>query len=888
MPSFNGIRRLLRIRTTPRSIMRDVDDEMRFHLQMRIEDLMRNGHSRDDAERRATREFGDVAAARTELASIDRRTARRGQWREWFASLGQDVRFALRGLRARPAFTSTILITLALGIGANAAIFSVVNAVLLRPLPYARPDRLVHLWETFESKVESRSEASYPDYLDWRARNKTFADLAGYYGSGFIFGGSQPLTVRGARVTANFFDVLGVHPVIGRTFTTGEDAVGAPRVVLLTYGFWERQFGADRNVVGRSVTLDGGAVTIVGVLPKEFVFGGRGAGAELWAPIDRPAPTREARGNHWLNVVGRLQDGAGLQAVRTDMSGVMRALAVEFPRSNRGRDSQVVPLQDELVGSVRPILILLYGAVVVVLLVACVNVANLLLIRGADRQREIAVRVALGAGRGRLLRQLLTESLLLSVCGGLLGLVVAQGAVRFIVGLVPARQAAAIPGLLTAGLDARVVAYAALISLAAGLGFGMVPAFRATKSALHDALKNAGRGAIGGAGRLRDMLVIGELALTVILMSGALLFGRSLMSLLSINPGFRSAQIVTATVVLPASQYTTPPSMIAFFQRFSARLRQEPGVEGVGFTSRMPLDFGNSLGFRIAGQPEPSPEQTPTASYRSVTPDYFQTLGIPLVAGRSFGAGDDASSPNVGVVNRAFVAAYLGKLDPIGQLLTIRNDTVRIVGVVGDVPIGNLEDKIPPTLYLTFPQNPQMAMAIAIRTKSDAAQMAPIIRRALADIEPAGALTPVTSMDDLLGQSPSIFMRRFPLFLVGAFAITALLLAVIGIYGVVSYSVAQRMREMGIRMALGAQPRNLMTLVMRHGGFMAGAGIAVGVVAAILLGRFADKLLYGVRPSDPLTYMTVAVVLAVVAIGATILPARRATRVDPATALRTD
>ncbi|MEP6495482.1 MAG: ABC transporter permease [bacterium] len=888
MAAFKGIRRLLRIRSTPRSILREVDDEVRFHLQMRIEDLMRQGHSPDDARAGATREFGDLSAARSELASIDRRTARKGEWREWVASLGQDLRFSFRGLRARPAFTVTVLLTLALGIGANAAIFSVVNSVLLRPLPFARPDRLVHLWETYESKVDSRSEASYPDYVDWRARTKTFSDMAGYQGSGFIFGGSQPLTVRGARVTANFFDVLGVRPIVGRTFAVGEDAPGAARVVLLSYGFWQRQFGGDRNISGRSVTLDGGPVTIIGVLPKDFVFGGRAAGAELWAPIDRSAQTREVRGNHWLNVVARLRAGAGIQAARADMSSVMRALAVEFPRSNSGRDGQVVALHDELVGSVRPILILLYGAVVVVLLVACVNVANLLLIRGADRQREIAVRVALGAGRGRLVRQLLTESLLLSVCGGVLGLIVAQAGVRSIVGLVPARQALTIPGLMAAGLDTTVVTYALLTSLVAGLGFGIVPAFRSTKSALHDALKNAGRGSIGGASRLRDILVIGELALTVILMSGALLFGRSLLRLLSINPGFRSEQIVTTTVVLPGSQYSSDALTVAFFQRFAERIRELPGVESVGFTSKLPLDFGNSMGFRIVGQPEPSPENTPTASYRLVTPEYFRTLGIPLVKGRGIGGGDVARAPAVVVVNRAFVAAYMGAQDPVGQLLTSRNDTVHVVGVVGDVPIGNLEDKIPPTLYLSFAQTSENAMAMAIRTRLDAAQMAPALRRTLASMEPNAALTPVTTMDDLLGQSPSVFMRRFPLFLVGAFAITALLLAIVGVYGVVSYSVAQRMREMGIRTALGAPPRSLMVLVMRHGGAMAAVGIVVGVTAALGLGTFAEKLLFGVRANDPLTYLTVAAVLAAVAVGATLIPARRATRVDPATALRTD
>jgi putative ABC transport system permease protein len=781
-----------------------------------------------------------------------------------------------------------VLLTLALGIGSNAAIFSVVDAVLLRPLPYERSDRLVTLWETIDSKVESRSEASYPDYLDWRARSKVFSDMGGYHGAGFVFGAAQPITVSGAKVTANFFDLLGVHPVLGRTFSPGEDAVGAPRVVLLTYGFWERQFGGDHTVLGRSVTLNGAPYTVVGVLPNHFQLAGRQVGAELITPIDRGQPWREARGNHWINIVARMKDGATMDNVRQDMSSVMAALAREYPRSNAGRGSQVVALQDEMVGSVRPILLLLYGAVVVVLLVACVNVANLLLMRGADRQREIAVRIALGAGKARLVRQLLTESVLLSVCGGLLGLLVAQAGVHSLLGLIPASQARTIPALATAGLSLRAVAYAMIVSLIAGVGFGIVPALRMTKAALNAALKNAGRGAIGGGSRLRDTLVVSELALTVVLMSGALLFGRSLLRLLSIDPGFRADQIITATVVLPGNQYPDARSLISVFQRYTDRLRALPGVDGVGLTSKLPLDYGNSMGFSIAGQPEPPDGEGPTASYRAVSPDYFRTMGIPIVRGRVIGAGDDANAPEVAVVNRALVKAYLGNRDPVGQLLLTRSDTIAIVGVVGDVPIGKIEEVIPPTMYVSFPRNTSPVMAVAIRTKGDVAQIAPLMRRTLSEVDGSAALTPVTAMSVVIADSPSVFMRRFPLYLVGAFALTALLLAVVGIYGVVSYSVAQRTREMGIRMALGAQPGNLVGLVLRHGGIMAAAGIAGGVLGALLLGRFAGSLLYGVQPNDPVTYASVAAVLSIVAVGATIIPARRATKVDPALALRSD
>jgi putative ABC transport system permease protein len=883
----HDFRRLPHVGPTRHSIERDVDDEMRFHIQARIEDLMRQGKSRGDAESTALREYGDLAAARSELASIDRRRARQGAWREWLGSLGQDIRFGIRGLRSRPAFTITVLLTIALGVGANAAIFSVVDSVLLRPLPFAQPNRLVHLWETYEGKVDQRSEASYPDYLDWRARNAVFSDLAGYHGGGFLLGSTQPSTVVGGKVTANFFDVLGVHAIVGRTFAANEDAVGAARVVLLTYGFWQREFGGDRTVAGRPITLDGAQATIVGVLPESFRFGLFGD-AQIVVPIDRAQGGRINRGNHWLKVVGRLRDGVELPAAGRNMSAIMHDLAKEYPPTNAGRDGLVVRLHDEMVGSVRPVLLLLYGAVVVVLLIACVNVANLLLIRGADRHREIAVRVALGAGKSRLIRQLLTESVLLAGCGGVLGLGVAKLGVQALLGILPARQMRGFPTLTAISLDSRIVVYALLVSLAAGVGFGIVPALRITRLALNDALRSAGRGAIGGGGRLRDGLVMGEIALTVILMSGALLFGRSLMRLLAVDPGFRAEHAVTTTVLLPPAKYNMAGPQLEFFHRFVDGVRQLPGVQSVGLVSKLPLDFGNSLGFEIVGRPESAPGYMPTASYRQVSTDYFRALGIPLVSGRVFGSGDDAKAPSVGVINRALASTYFHDQDPVGQGLIVGRDTLRVVGVVGDVPIGNIDDKIPPTLYLSFDKNPQTSMSVVTRTTADPVQVARAIRGVVSAIDPAAALTPASTMDELITQSPSVFTRRFPLYVVGAFALTALLLAVVGIYGVVSYSVAQRTREMGIRMALGAQPRSLLTLVMRQGGSMAAIGIIAGVVLAVTLGRFAEKLLYGVQSTDPLTYVCVVAVLAAVAVGATILPARRATRVDPARALRAD
>jgi len=883
-PSF---RRLPHAGATRGSIQRDVDDEMRFHIQTRIDDLMKQGNSRADAESTAVREYGDLAAARRELAAIDRRHARRGAWREWLASLGQDIRFGIRGLKSRPVFTITVLLTLALGIGANTAIFSIVDSVLLRPLPFAKPDRLVHLWETFDSKVDQRSEASFPDYLEWRSRNTVFSDLAGYHDAVFLVGGAQPTTVGGAKVTANFFDVLGVHPIAGRTFVAGEDAVGAPRVAVVTHGFWQREFGGDRSIVGRPIVLNGAPAIVVGVLPETFRFSLMDD-PQVIIPIDRSAQTRQTRDNHWLMVVARLRDGVTVHAATANMSAIMRDLARTYPPTNEGRDALAVPLRDELVGSARGVLFLVYGAVVVVLLIACVNVANLLLIRGADREREIAIRAALGAGKSRLVRQLVTEGLLLAICGGALGLFVGRLGVHALASVLPARPLQGFPPLTVASLDLRVLLYTLMVSVIAGVSFGVIPAFRTTKLALNGALRGGGRGMISGGSRLRDGLVSGEIAMTVVLLSGAMLFGRSLLRLLAVDPGFRVERMVTTSVALPAAHYSSGLGQADFFRRLVDGMRELPRVESVGLVSRLPLDFGSSLGFDIVGRPPSEPGQTPRASYRKVSGDYFHALGISIMRGRVFAATDDAKSPSVAVVNRALANAYFGGTDPVGQRLFLAGDTVRVVGVVGDVAIGNIGDRIPPTVYLAFDKFPQASMAVVVRTTAQAVQVGTALREVVAGIDARAAVTPVVTMEDLVAESPSVFMRRFPMFVVGVFALTALLLAIVGIYGVVSYSVAQRTREMGIRMALGAEPRTLVALVVRHGGIMAGVGISAGVISTLFVGRFAEKLLYGVQFTDPLTYACVSAVLAAVAVGATILPARRATRVDPALALRGD
>jgi putative ABC transport system permease protein len=880
-------RRLFRLAPTRRTVQREIDDEMQFHLQARIDDLVRSGHDRGAAEHIARREFGDVGAARAELVSIDRRRLGRIAVREWLSSLGQDVRFALRGLRARPGFSLTILLTLALGIGANAAIFSVVDAVLLRQLPFANPERLVHLWEYSSHTVDGRSEASYPDYLAWRERNRVFSDIGGYQNARFLVGADEPVAVNGTKVTWNFFNVLGVRPIVGRTFVAGEDDVGAAAVIMITSGLWERQFGRDPAIAGKHVMVDGAPATIIGVLPPEFHF--RDASSDVWRPIDRRASVRTQRGNHWLNVVGRLRTGVSVNQARRDMSSIMRELAREFPPTNATRDAEVVPLRDELVGSVRPLVLVLYGAVAVMLLVACVNVANLLLMRGTDRSREIAVRAALGAGRGRLMRQFMTESVLLGVLGGAAGLLVARIGLSELLRGMPAARLSTIPGLTAARVDGAVILYGLLLSIVAALAFGALPALRATRADAYGTLRHGGRGASRAGGTLRDWLVAAEIALTVTLVCGAALFARSLINLMSIEPGFRTDHLITARVLLPDAQYTAPRRIVQFYQRLGQNLHETSAVQAVGLSTKLPLDVGNTLTFAIAGRPEPLPGQAPNASYRMVNPEYFSALGIPIVEGRAFTAGDDSAAPPVVVINRALAARDFPGEDPVGHSLIGFSDTpARIVGVVGDVPIGSLEERIPPTMYFSFAWSPQASMHVAVRVHGDPDAMIPVLRNAVRAADPQATINQAASMDDLLEQSPSVFMRRFPLMLISVFAIVTLVLAMIGVYGVIDYSVAQRTREMGIRMALGAPSRSVVSLVMRQGLRVAGAGVVAGIAAAVLLGRFVSGLLYGVGAHDPAMLAAAALMIGIAAIAATLLPARRATRVDPVVALRAD
>ena len=801
----------------------------------------------------------------------------------------QDLRHSARGLTKRPGFTVAVVATIALGVGANAAIFSVVEAALLRPLPYAEPDRLVHLW--FERALREgggRLEASYPDFLDIRERATTLEGVAGYHTNrATLATGDAALVLPAAKVTANFFDLLGVTPLAGRRFEEGEDGVGASPVVIITHGLWQRAFGGDRSAVGRIVQLDGVPFTIVGILPPGFQFAAS-ASAEVWAPLDRSAAMRERRGTHWLKAIGRLRDGATAESAQRELASIMATLSQQYPETNAGKIVETIPLRDELMGVVRPLVIVLYGAVAFVLLVACGNVANLLLMRGASRQRELGIRAALGAERGRITRQLLTESGVLTLVGGLLGIAVAHFAIQALVAAIPPEQARAFPYLRDVGINGGVLGYTLVVTLIAGLVSGLVPALRASRGDLANTLRPTGASSGGSHRRLRDGLVIAELAMTVVLVTGAAMFAKSLARLLAVDTGIRAEGVLTMMIPLPRRQYTDNDVTRQFYQRLEQQVAALPGVTSVGLTSKLPLDWGNSTSFAVVGDPPPAAGAAPSASFRVVNPEYFQTLGIPFLQGRTFNTGEDATNPVV-IVNQALARKAFGDRDPLGQQLALGpTSTVRIIGIVGDVTIGKLEDEIPPTMYFSYLQSMDATMRLAVRTSGDPYSLVTPIRRIITELDPGVGVYQVYTMDDFIGQSQSVFLRQYPLVLIGSFAAVALRLSLVGTYGVISYSVTQRLRELGIRIALGAQAGSISWLVLRHAGVLAALGIAIGVALTIALSRFAASLMYGVEPTDAAVFASVACVLGAMALVAALIPARRATRIDPLVALKAE
>jgi predicted permease len=807
-------------------------------------------------------------------------------------TLLKDVRFAARGLWKRPGFTAVAVVTLALGIGANTAIFTVIDAALLRSLPYRDPARLVHLWETKRSRDFERREASYPDFLDWRAQSAdVFEGVAGYAPRQFTLAlEGEAARARGATVTANFFDLLGVRAEAGRTFVAGEDEPGAAPAAVLGHGLWLRRFGGDRAVVGRKVALDGEPFTVVGVLPADFQFARLGE-TEVWTSLAVSPQVASRRYMHWLQVVARLKEGVDTEAAGAALSAVAARIESEDPGAHAGVGLRVVGLQEEFVGPVRPVLLVLLGAVGFVLLIACTNVANLLLARSASRRREMAIRAALGASRWRVVRQLLTESVLLSMAGGAAGLVLALWGVDLLVAAIPPAQLAQMPYLRGLSLDADVLLFAFGLSLLTGVLFGLTPALASTRTDLQESLKEGGRSSGSRASaRLRDLLVVSEVALALVLLVGAGLLLKSLAVMLKVDPGFDARGLLTMRVALPPARYAEDAQAARFYEELLRRVSQLPGVRGAAATSNLPLAGDGGTGTpQVFGRATPASELT-EAHLRTVSANYFEVMGIPVAGGRAFGPRDTSDAPRVLLVNKTFAERVFPGEDPVGRRLTFRFTGERqfeIVGVVGDEKVTSLDARTTPVVYFHNQQDADSSAALVLRAEgADPLALAGAVREAARGVDPEVPVFAVQTLEQMVSGTRATFVRRYPAYLTGVFACVALLLALVGIYGVVSYAVTQRTREIAVRVALGARGRDVLRLVLRHGLGLALAGVAAGTLGALALTRLIEGLLFGVSAADPAVYTLVGLLLVGVALLACLGPARRATKVDPMVALR--
>ena len=845
-------------------------EEMRLHLEQRTDDFVATGLSREEARFAAQREFGGVEQLK-EIARDEHGWA-------WLDALGRDLRFGLRMLRKQPGFTVVAVLTLALGIGATTAIFSVVNSVLLRPLDYPRSSELVVL--SLRSPRGAQSGATPASFLAWVREARGFTALAAWvYGPYNLTGEGEPRRVFAQRVTTAYFGILQTTPALGRDFQPGEDQPGKDNVVILSHDLWLSQFGGRASVIGQSIRLDERRCTIIGVMPDTYQFDRR---ADLYTPCVLNL-SRNSAGQALL-VLGRLKPDVSLAQAREEMNRINRRPTPNTPAEQALSSVRIQPLLQAKVGGVQPLLLVLLGAVTFLLLIACVNVANLLLARASTRHREIAVRVVLGAGRGRIVRQLLSESLLIAVLGGALGVLVGYVGMRALVALAPE----GLPRLEEVSMDGPVLVFACLLALGTGVAFGLIPALEASGVNAAETLKDGGHGPSDAPRRhrRRSLLVVLEVGLALMLLAGAGLVGRSLLRLEQFDPGFRAPNIYMSNIALIPQKYASESQRTAFVEHAIANILRVPGIQAVAFTNHtLPTMGMGGTFFTIEGRP-PGPVELPPAYYYAVTPGYFQMLHIPLVRGRLFTAADQAGAPRVALINQNLARQYFPDVNPIGQRISVGNgpDSWRqIVGIVRDVAQnGGLQMRA--QVYEPYAQNPSHSTSFIVRTDLPAGQVQPAVAAAIHAVDPD---IPTGPLYAIFGQPTlNVLVTRFMTFLLGVFAVTALFLAAIGVYGVMNYAVSRRTGEIGIRMALGAQRRDVLWMILREGAGMVGAGLLLGLVGAIAVSGTLEWLLFEVSPRDPLTLAAIMVLLAGVAFVACWLPARRATKVDPMVALR--
>jgi putative ABC transport system permease protein len=887
--------RRLRALGQRRATKREIDEELRFHLEQRTAANIAAGMSPEEAALNASRRFGNLQKVREECREL------RG------ASLGetflQDVRFGLRQLRRNPAFSAVAVVTLALGIGANTAIFSVVNAILLKPLPYRNPGRIVMLWTDNASANLGFHELppAPPDLLHWRKDAASFEQITAFRSRQADLSGEGDLErVGGVQVTANFFSLLGVAPFLGRAFSTDEEQPGNDKVVVISHGLWQRRFGGDTNLAGKFITVNRQRRAVIGVMPSGFHFP-RGAEmpaaydllpqTDVWQPLAEDSRYWQDDDHRDFIAMGRLRQGISTAAADAEIRTISERLAAEYPLTHAGWTTHLRPLAMQVAGKTRPALLLLLGAVAFVLLIACANVANLLLCRSAVRRKEMAVRAAIGAGRGRIIRQLLTESVVLSSLGGAAGLVLGVGLIRMILAFSPP----GIPRLDETVLDGRVLAFTLIISVGTGLIFGLAPSWQASGINLTEALAADSRyGAAAGWHRAHGFLVMAEVALAVILLAGAGLMAKSFMRLQTVDPGFNPNQVAAFDVSLFGGKYENSDRVRQFFRDARERLAKLPGVQSVAAISNLPLDGNETLDFLfVEGAPMPAPGERVPAENRKATPGYFHTMGVMLERGRDFTDQDTSDKPIVCIINETTARRFFPGVDPLGRRIRLGSGTpdeannpyYTIVGVAGDVRGYALEVKAKPQVYLPLEQNTDNEMTFVIRAEQGRADsLERAIRAEMKAIDPTLPPANFRTMERLVADS--VARPRFSAFLLGLFAAAALLLTMVGLYGVVAYAVGQRTREIGIRVALGAGKRDVFSLVVRQGMLPALVGLVIGLGGALALTRLLASQLYEVRPADPATFLAVSILLLLVALLACCLPAGRAARLDPAAALR--
>ena len=798
-----------------------------------------------------------------------------------------DIRYAIRNLLKRPAFTLIAALTLALGIGANSAIFSAVYALLLNPLPFPELNRVVAIWDKMPSRGVPHNEVTMPNYLDWRAQSQSYDHLALYrWWSVNLTGIDSPERIQGFLVTANFIDVTGVKPIMGRNFAEEENQPGKDRVAIITYSLWQRRFGGDPNILNKTITTNGISRTVVGVMPERFNFP---KGAEIYAPIPLTPEVISLRGNHAYYVIGRLKPGVPMASAQAEIDNITARLAQQYPETNTGWGATVFPIVADTVRTYDTALWVMMGAVGFVLLIACANIANLMLARASGRQKEIALRAALGASRWRIVRQLLSESLMVALIGGTLGILVGLWGIDALRVANPGEAAKFAPGWYQLGLNPTVLLFTLGLSILSGLVFGLAPAWQVSKPNLNDALKESGRNTSSGSHRLRSGLVVFEVAMSLVLLVGAGLLFRSFLALMKTDPGFNPDNVLTMSLVLPAAKYREEPQAAAFFADLVQRVKSRPGVESAAVVNYLPLGGSNSSdSYLVEGEAEPQPGHENEGRYRVCSPDYFQTMGIKLIKGRNFSEQDKVGAPRVVIVNSTLARKHWPGQDPIGKRIRFygppeRAGWMQVVGVVEDVK-HELNLEVTPEYYLPHAQDAWNSMVLVARTTVEPGSLAGAIRQEVWSIDKDQPVFDVKTMQEV--RSASVTLYSFSSVMLAIFAGVALLLASIGIYGVMAFVVTQRTQEIGIRMALGARGRDVLKLVVTNGMRLAVIGLAIGLVAAWGLMRFMEKLLVGVQPTDLLTFSLVSLALLLAAFLACYVPARRATKVDPLNALR--